>query len=309
MDTDHATPDPPAWVPRDLFPFESHYVEVDDQLVHYVDEGTGPVLLLVHGNPTWSFLYRHLIRRLRGRFRCVAVDHPGFGLSRPSADYDFLPASHARVLEGFVRALDLTGLTLMVQDWGGPTGLWVAGRQPERVRAVVLGNTWAWPIDGDPHFERFSRMMGGPIGGFAIRHFNAFVNLMIPMNTKRRKLSRTEMAAYRGPLSSPEARMRSHIFPREILGSSSFLAEVEAGLPRVADRPALIVWGDRDIAFLARERERFEGIFPEHRTVILEGAGHYIQEDSPDEIAAAVERWWDEVVEPAPGTGAGAGTR
>lgn len=278
------------------FPFESRFVDVGGHRIHYVDEGTGPTLLLLHGNPTWAFLYRHLVPLLRGRFRCVAVDHPGFGRSVAVPGYDFLPASHARALEGFVEALDLRDFAVMVQDWGGPIGLWVAGRHPDRVKALVIGNTWAWPIDGDPHFERFSKVMGGAVGAFAIRHFNAFVNVMIPMNCKRRSLSRAEMAAYRGPFPTWEERRRTNIFPREIRGSSAFLAEVEAGLQALAEKPALIVWGDRDIAFLEKERRRFEALLPRHRTVPLPGAGHYIQEDAPEEIAEAIGRWWDEEV-------------
>ncbi len=150
------------------FPFESRFVTVQGHRIHYIDEGSGPTLLLLHGNPTWSFLYRHLVLRLRDRFRCVAVDHPGFGLSVAGPGYDFMPASHAAVLEAFVLALDLRDFGMMVQDWGGPTGLWMAARQAERVAGLIVGNTWAWPIDGDPHFERFSKLMGGPIGAFSI---------------------------------------------------------------------------------------------------------------------------------------------
>jgi haloalkane dehalogenase len=276
------------------FPFESRFVEVEGNRVHYIDEGEGPTLLLVHGNPTWSFLYRHLVLKLRSRFRCVAVDHPGFGMSTPAPGYDNLPASHARVLEGVVEALGLDRFAIMVQDWGGPTGLWVAGRQPERVTGLIIGNTWAWPIDGDPHFERFSKMMGGGLGRFGIRHFNMFVNMMIPMNSKKRKLSRAEMDAYRGPFPTWEQRQRTWIFPREIRGSSAFLAQVEQGLAALADKPTLIVWGDADIAFKQKELQRFEGLFPRHQTVPLPGAGHYIQEDAPEEIAAAIQRWWDQ---------------
>jgi haloalkane dehalogenase len=291
--------DLPAATRAAHFPFESRFLEVDGHRVHYIDEGVGPTLLLVHGNPTWSFLYRHLVLRLRDRFRCVAVDHPGFGLSTPAPGYDFLPASHAAVLEGFVQAMDLRDFTPMVQDWGGPTGLWVAGRQAERIRGLIIGNTWAWPIDGDPHFERFSGMMGGPLGKLGIRHFNAFVNMMIPMGCKRRKLGRVEMQAYRGPFPTWEERQRTWIFPREIRGSSAFLAEAHAGLAALANKPTLIVWGDADIAFKAKERERFEASFPNHRTVPLPGAGHYIQEDAPEEIAAAIVAWWDERIAPA----------
>jgi haloalkane dehalogenase len=287
----------PAWLPESLFPFESRFLEISGSRVHYVDEGRGPPLLLLHGNPTYSFLYRHLIRRLSSRFRCIALDYPGFGLSIAPAGYDFRPATHSRIVEAFVRALGLGGLTMMVQDWGGPIGLGVAGRYPEAFRALVIGNTFAWPAQGNPRAERFSRFMGGPIGGALIYGANAFVNVFIPGGMKRQRPTREVMAAYRGPFPTFRSRRPMHVFPREILASRDFLAEVEAGLARLRDLPALVVWGDRDVAFQERERERFERIFPRHRTVILRGAAHYIQEDAPDEIAAALERWWEEEVE------------
>jgi len=295
MDARDSAQDVPSWFPRELFPFQSRFLDLDGHRLHYVDEGSGPALLLLHGNPTWSFLYRDLIALLRPRFRCIALDYPGFGLSRAASGYDYLPASHARVVDGFVGALGLAGFSVMVQDWGGPIGLWVASQHAADVRGLVIGNTWAWPIDGDPHFERFSKMMGGAVGRFAIRYVNAFVNVMIPMGVKRKKLSPQVMAAYRNPFPTPDSRLPTSVFPREIRGSSAFLAEVQSGLAALTNTPALILWGDRDIAFRPKERERFESAFPRHRTVLLPGAGHYIQEDAPEEIAAAISGWWDEL--------------
>jgi haloalkane dehalogenase len=127
--------------------------------VHYVDEGEGRPLLLLHGNPTWSFLYREIIRGLRDSYRCIAVDHPGFGLSMPARGYGFTAAEHAAALEQLVLRLDLTDVTMMVQDWGGPIGFAVAVRHPERFSAFVIGNTWAWP-KSDLGTQMFSRMLG-----------------------------------------------------------------------------------------------------------------------------------------------------
>lgn len=150
-------------------------------------------------------------------------------------------------------------------------------------------------MNGDPHFEVFSRIVGGPIGRFFILRHNAFVNLLIPAGVKRAPLAPEVMDAYRAPFPTPVSRVPTAIFPREILRSRDYLAEVEAGLERLRDRPALILWGTKDIAFRLRERTRLERCFPRHRTVVLEGAGHYIQEDAPTEIVAAVRAWAAEV--------------
>lgn len=287
----------PEWLPRDLFPYENRFIEIDGHTIHYVDEGAGPTLLLLHGNPAWSFLYREIIAGLKDRFRCVSLDYPGFGLSAAAEGYGYLPADHAGVVAAFIDELGLDEISVMVQDWGGPIGLWNAQREPERFRALIIGNTWAWPVDGDRHFKRFSKLMGGGFGRFLIRNFNAFVNMVVPKGVRRGRLERRVMQAYRRPFPTGDSRLPTHIFPREILESREFLGAIEAGLERLSGKPALILWGDRDIAFRDIERERFEGLFTDHRIVVLEGAGHFIQEDAAAEIVPAIRAWWDEVVE------------
>jgi haloalkane dehalogenase len=282
--------DRPTWIPERLYPFASRFAEAEGARVHYADEGEGPPLLLLHGNPTWSFLYRDVIRGLSDRFRCIAVDLPGFGLSQPPPGYGFTPAEHARVLERFVTRLDLTGVTMMVQDWGGPIGFAAATRHPGRFERFVIGNTWAWP-KADLGTQAFSRLLGGPIGRRLILHRNLFVERILPGGVRLRRLPEEVMAAYRGPFPTPASRWPTAVFPREILGSRPFLAEVERGLGALRDRPALLVWPTRDVAFREPERRRWEAIFPDHRTVLLHGAGHYIQEDAPDAIVAAIRNW------------------
>jgi haloalkane dehalogenase len=279
-----------TWIPTDLYPFESRFADVGGARVHYIDEGDGPPLLMLHGNPTWSFLYREIVKGVRDRFRCVAVDHPGFGLSRPGPGYRFTPAEHAAVLEQLVLQLDLRDVTMMVQDWGGPIGFAVATRQPERFSRFVIANTWAWP-KSDPPTQLFSRLLGGPIGRRLILNRNVFVERILPGGVKRRTLPDAVMDAYRGPFPTPASRVPVAVLPREILGSRPFLAEVEAGLERLRDRPALIVWPTGDPAFREPERRRWEQLFPHHRTVLVEGAGHYVQEDAPEEIVAAIREW------------------
>jgi haloalkane dehalogenase len=283
----------PTWLPTDLYPFESHFADIEGTRIHYLDEGSGSPLLLLHGNPTWSFLYREVIRGLSDRFRCIAPDHPGFGLSRAGPGYGFTPAEHAVVLEKLILELDLQGVTMMVQDWGGPIGFAAATRQPERFSAFVIGNTWAWP-KSDPCTRVFSTLLDGPIGRYLILRKNFFVERIVPSAVRLTKLSDAVMNAYRGPFPTPESRRPAYVFPREILRSRPFLAEIEKQLPALSDRAALIVWPTKDFAFRERERRRWEQIFPEHRTVTLEGAAHYIQEDAPEEITAALREWNDD---------------
>lgn len=278
----------PSWVPEHLYPFESRYREINGSKVHYIDEGSGRPLLFLHGNPTWSFLYRNLVLELRDSFRCVALDYPGFGLSSAGDGYDFTAEAHAAVVEGFVEDLDLHDLTVMGQDWGGPIGLTVATRQPERFSGIVLGNTWAWPLNGSLHFEFFGRVMGSKFAELCIRRANAFVNVMIPIGTAK-KLPAEVMAAYRGPFPDADARRPTSELPKELLRGEPFLRTLEAQLPKVSHLPTLLLWGGADFALRKHvELPRFERLFPNHQTVVLEGARHFFQEDAPGEAARAI---------------------
>lgn len=281
----------PGWVDDDLFPFESRFADIAGHTVHYVDEGAGPTLLLLHGNPTWSFLWRDVIRALRDDFRCIALDYPGFGLSTPKPGYRYLPEEHADVVTEFVDALGLESVTLVGQDWGGPVGLAVVQRRPDIFDRLVLANTWAWPVDGVLHFEAFSRILGSPPAGFLVRRLNLLVNAFLPTGHRRRRPTAREMTHYRRALNTPERRRASAVLPGRVLASRDFFAEIEAGLSGLAHLPTLIVWGDADIAFRPQERERLEATFPSHETVIVEGAGTYVESDAPEEFVAAFRDW------------------
>lgn len=277
---------------RAEFPWPVARNVVDGAVIAHVEAGSGQPLLMLHGNPTWSFLYRRIIMELRTDFRCIAPDYAGFGRSETPRGFGFTPFEHAQLLERWLLEQDLQDILLMVQDWGGPIGFWLAARHPRRVAGLVIGNTWAWPVNGDLHFEWFSRLFGGAFGKWAIRRYNAFVEVLLPAGIRRRKVEKAVMDAYRLPFREPEQRIATHVFPREIIGSRAFLSEVEAALPALCHLDSLIVWGNRDPAFRKRERHRFETIFPAARTVMLSGAGHFIQEDAPLEIADAIREHW-----------------
>jgi haloalkane dehalogenase len=257
--------------------------------LHFEDDGDGPPLLLLHGNPTSSFLYRHLIAGLRDRFRCIAPDYPGFGKSDAPPGYGFTPVEHAAVIERLVVELDLRDVTMMVQDWGGPIGFAVATRHPDRFSRFVIGNTWAWEKT-DPGTRGFSAFLGGPVGKQLILHRNFFATTVM-RSSQRRKF---DVEPYARAFPTKESRIPTWVFPREILASRTFLRSVEQALPSLSDRPALLVWPDSDPAFSRPAiRQRWEEAFPDHRAVELEGVGHYIQEEAPEEIVAAIRSWTD----------------
>lgn len=171
----------------ELFPFESRFVELDGHVVHYIDEGSGPTLLMLHGNPTWSFLYREVIGSQRDQFRCIALDYPGFGLSVAAPGYRYLPEEHSAVVVSVLDRLGSSEATLVAHDWGGPIGLHAVEQRPDKFDRLVLANTWAWPMNGDLRAELAARLFGGAAGRELIRPFNLLDNAMIPAGHRRRK--------------------------------------------------------------------------------------------------------------------------
>lgn len=274
-----------------LYPFESRWFESSAGRMHYLDEGSGPTILFCHGNPMWTFLYRHLIVALRGKFRCVAADLHGFGLSeRPDAGFGYTAAEHVATLGELVDHLDLDDFVVMGQDWGGPTGLSVATQRAERVRGVVLGNTWFW--ESSRLFRAFSRAAATPLAQWLIRDRNAFVEGFVPRGMTRH-LSSLEMDHYRGVQPTPAARVGIAAFPVQI-GTAPLLDSLEGKvIERLGSKPALVVWGMRDLGFRAADRARVRSAFSDGAYLELPAAGHFIQEDAPAEIAGAILRRFD----------------
>lgn len=208
--------------------------------IHYVDEGTGETLLFLHGNPAWSFQWRDLIGGLRSRFRCVALDYPGFGLSSAPEGYGYTPREQGRAVEEFVDRLGLHDVTLVMQDWGGPFGLGLAGRRPELVRRVVLGNTWAWPTGTMGPLGLFSKIAGGLIGEFVQMNFNGFVVFALKQGVVR-ELPEDITEMYVRPFRPLDRRGVAAFYPGEITAAVDRLKHRSQSLVSLAlgdiDRP------------------------------------------------------------------------
>lgn len=279
-------------LPPGAYPFASHYAAVGGASLHYADEGSGPTVLMVHGNPTWGVLYRGLIEGLSAQYRRVAVDLAGFGLSVAPRDFSFRPEDQARLVAGLLDRLDLRDATLVAHDWGGPVGLGAAMMTSGRISSLCLGNTWAWPVNGDLHFEWFSKLMGGPIGRFGSERYATFVNLVMPSAMRRRKLSAAELDLYRAPFRDLQPRRGMHVFPWEITASRDYLArlgEFVAGFRG----PAYFVWPENDIAFRDKELARWKKLLPQAEARRLAKCGHFLWIDAPDECLAEVRGFLD----------------
>jgi len=272
---------------RDLFPFESKWFESSVGRVHYIDEGEGQPIVLCHGQPMWSFLYRHIVIGLRDRFRCVVIDYPGYGLSVRPDGYGYTPKEHAAVLGELVDHLGLDDMIVMGQDWGGPISMSMAAARSERVSGIILGNTWFWKKIS-PTMQLFSRFMSTGFMRRRILDNNWFVERGIPTGTTT-KLSDEVMDHYRAVQPTPEMRVALPIAPREILASGDWLEDLDAQVKaNLASKRVLLVWGMKDMAFRPKFLTQMKGIFPDRVVVELPESKHFIQEDAPDEIIAAI---------------------
>lgn len=271
----------------ELYPFESKWFESSAGRLHYIDEGTGPAIVFFHGNPTWSFLYRDIIIALRKTFRCIAIDYLGFGLSDHPDDFGYTAAEHANIAGELLDTLDLRDFIVFGQDWGGPIGLHAAAARSNQIRGLVLGNTWFWPADAT-NMRAFSRVMSSPPLQLGIKYGNLFVDGLMPLATTK-KLDKAVLDHYRKPLPDAAARRGVAKFPGQIIGANKFLSQLAEDVPaRLGSKPVLLVWGMKDMAFRPSMLKRIQAVFPNHTTVPLPDAKHYIQEDAPEEIAEAI---------------------
>ncbi len=271
-----------------LYPFESRWHAYRDTSLHYLDEGEGPVVLLLHGNPTWSFVYRNVIRELSSSCRLIAPDYPGFGFSGHPAGYGYSPAEHATAVGELVDALALDHFVLVVQDWGGPIGMAIAAARPERVAGFVIGNTWCWGTT--PSMWLFSKLLGGAFGRYLILRHNLFADALMKGALVGDPDPRV-LAAYSAPFPDADSRIGTWKLPRAITRERAWIRSVEARLAPLRDRPIELIWGERDPLFSKPAFDaRWRTHFPDANTVRIADAGHFVQEDRPDQVAAAITR-------------------
>jgi len=270
------------------YPFQPHYVEVEGMRVHYVDEGRGPPVLMLHGEPTWSYLYRKMIPLIARHHRAVAPDYVGFGRSDKWTGIEkYTFDAHYRVVEGFIGALDLRDVTVVVQDWGGPLGLRFATQHPDRVARLVILNTGL-----------FAEGAVLPEGMRAWREYAAQtpdlpVGSIVQQGLHNRDLATEDIVrAYDAPFPNPQSKAGARAFPAiiptsaEAAGAREMMETVEA-LARW-DKPALVMFSDQDPIFPVAAGRLFQQLIPGAQFKVIEGAGHFLQEEKGEAIAGEI---------------------
>jgi haloalkane dehalogenase len=273
---------PPKWLNKKEYPFQGHYFHLPVGKMHFLDEGKGEPIVMVHGNPGWSFEYRNIVKEMSATHRCIVPDLIGFGLSDKPFDWDYLPEQHAHNLELLLESLDLKDITLVVNDWGGPIGLSYALNHPERIKKIIVLNSWMWSVEHEPHFQNFSKMMGGSIGRFLIRNFNFFGKVIVKKAmADSSKLSNEVHKQYYMHMSTPKERKGCYVFPKQIIDSSKWLNSLWSRREAINQKPATFIWGLKDIAFREKDLNYWTTNWNGAKVIRLENAGHFPQEEQP----------------------------
>lgn len=284
-----------------LYPFQSRFLDLPDgNRVHYVDEGEGEPVVFVHGNPTWSFLYRRFVDHFRATHRAVALDHIGFGLSSKPHDQGYFSLErHVENFGALMEHLGLSDVTLVMQDWGGPISMGWALQHSDRVKRLVVLDTALGVTKIAAAIPWWFRVMRKrPIGEFLYGRLNFFVRGFVERIGTKRSLTEAETTAYRLPFRSAAERAGVIAFPRLIPSrpgdmSYELFTRIEDALPGF-QQPALVVWADSDPAFSQEVGRQTAALLPNAEGPHFVEASHYLQEDAPDAIIEHMDRFFAE---------------
>ena len=254
--------------------------------ISYIDEGEGLPVVMVHGNPSWSYLYRNLVAELQGEYRCIVPDHLGCGLSDKPQDYPYRLQNHINTLEELLDGLNLERCVLVVHDWGGAIGMGWAGGHSNRIAGLVVLNTAAFPSSRIPF--RIAICRWPVLGALLVRGLNGFAGPATFMAVAG-KMDKRVADGFLAPYDSWHNRVAIHRFVQDIPmhrnhPSWQSLIQVEESLPNLADKPMLICWGGRDFCFNRLFYNEWRQRFPQAQTHYFEDASHYVLEDAWSEI-------------------------
>lgn len=285
---------------NDLYPFQNNFLELNGLQYHYLDEGQGDPVVMVHGNPSWSFYYRDLARALRDGYRVIVPDHIGCGLSeKPAAeDYPYTLAQRVDDLEALLEHLGVRErITLVLHDWGGMIGMAYASRHPQRIARLVILNTAAFHLPAGKKLPLALKICRDTaLGRFLVLKLNLFVLMAARVGCKRHPMPELLRGAYCAPYDIPANRIATLRFVQDIPlapGDPGYqlVSEVEAGLGRFAALPMTICWGLKDFVFDRHFLNEWQRRFPKAAVHAFADCGHYILEDAKDEVIPIVERF------------------
>jgi len=277
-----------SWLNRSLYPFESKFIDLPAGKMHHIDQGTGETIVFVHGTPAWSFLYRAQIKSLSRHFRCVAMDHLGFGMSDKPVDFAGTPQAHSANLELLIEKLGIGRYTLVVHDFGGPIGLSCALRHPHKISRLVILNTWLWETTSKKEARQVDKLLQSWAGKFLYLNLNFSPKVLFRQAFfDKTALTPAIHQHYIDVFPDKNSRHGLLRIGQSLVGSSDWYQEQFQQLPHLQNTPTLIIWGIKDKFIQTDYLERWKKALPHAQVSLLE-AGHFLQEEKPNEVTVLI---------------------
>ncbi|MCJ8290556.1 MAG: alpha/beta fold hydrolase [Crocinitomicaceae bacterium] len=282
------------WLNTDQYPFKNKYIQLNAGKMHYVDEGKGDVILFIHGTPTWSFLYREYVAELSKRHRCIAIDHIGFGLSEKSENFDGKPESHSKNITEFIEKLKLKNITIVVHDFGGPIGLSSAIQNHDKIKQVVMFNTWLWETKSNPTAQKVDKIINSRIGKFLYLRMNFSPKFLLRKGIyDKKQLSKKHHKQYIYPFPSKSSRFALLNIGKSLIGSSDWYQKQWEDLDKLTQKPWLILWGTKDEFITTEYLKKWKERLPNAEVKEFD-CGHFIQEEKTKETIKEIEKYMRE---------------
>lgn len=280
-----------SWLDRHEYPFQPNFIDLNGHSLHFVDEGQGDPIVFLHGTPSWSFDFRHLILELRKTNRCIAADHLGFGLSDKGPDFDYSLRHHGDNLAQLIQKLELKNITLVLHDFGGPIGLDYALKNPENIKNLILLNTWTGSSENEPAYKKLKKILRSPLLPFLYLHLNFSARFLMPASFGSRKPSRRIKKQYTKPFPTKNTRYGTLAFAKSLLNDQPYFEDQANRLHLLAKKPVLLIWGLKDAFIGPNYLKRFQNLLPLHQILEIPAAGHFPQEEAPELIIPAIRHF------------------
>lgn len=280
------------WINRDLYPFQSHFIQIEGHQVHYIDEGQGPLILFSHPPIGWSFMYRNMIRCLRQKFRCIAIDYPGFGPSQEASGYKPSIEKQAKILKEFILKLRLSNIILLGHDTGGPSAFGLATQQPEWFKGFILTDTIIFPVSEYPRISLMLGLVGSSLFSAINISTNFLLKLSLRFGFRTKRFSSQEKKMYFESFKSAERRRNMTQMLYSLKESEQWMKNLKTGFEStLSAHPALLIYGKQDPVAEMGIADRIHQLLAHSELHYLEGEGHFPHEGRAVEMAELIQIW------------------
>jgi haloalkane dehalogenase len=281
------------WLDTNLYPFENKYIRLNAGNMHYVDEGKGEVILFIHGTPTWSFMYREFVKDLSKDYRCIAIDHLGFGLSEKPDAISGTPQDHSKNLSEFIKKLDLQNITLVVHDFGGPIGLASGIENSERIKKIVLFNSWLWSTKEREDAQKIDKTINSWFGKFLYLNMNFSPKVLLKKGfSDKKNLPKKVHQQYIQPFPDKKSRQPLLNLAKSLVGSSDWYQKQWDQLDKLTNKEWLIIWGTEDEFIKTDYLDKWKRRLPNSSLTKL-NSGHFVQEEKTEESIKLIANFMD----------------